>query len=64
MEMPETLKGLFNEKYKVELYTYEKSDSFKPGNLADNIIITPITLVADVIATPVIIFAFWDYIWR
>ncbi|MBI6529589.1 hypothetical protein JEP40_10730 [Proteus vulgaris] len=64
MEMPETLKGKLNENYKVELYTYEKSDSFKPGNLAGNIIITPITLVADVIATPVIIFVFWDYIWR
>lgn len=64
MEIPATLKDKLNENYKVELYTYEKSNSFKPGNLASNIIITPLTLVADVIATPVIMLAFSDYIWR
>ncbi|OAT37967.1 hypothetical protein [Proteus myxofaciens] len=64
MAMPETLKDKLNESYKVELYSYEKNNAFKPGNLASNIIITPITLVADVIATPVIVFVFWDYIWR
>ncbi|QPB79768.1 hypothetical protein EHE21_10405 [Proteus sp. GOKU] len=64
MEMPATLKDKLNENYKVELYTYEKRGSFKPGNLANNIIITPLTLVADVIATPVIMLAFSDYIWR
>lgn len=52
INIPESATGKLNESYTVELYLTEDQKSFKAGNLAAKVIVTPFTVVADVILTP------------
>ncbi|HGN0866897.1 hypothetical protein EC835_101707 [Providencia alcalifaciens] len=62
VELPPTLNGKLNQAYKVELYTTERYESFSAGNLAGNVISTPFTLAADVIATPILLILYAKYV--
>nr|WP_314265019.1 hypothetical protein [uncultured Moellerella sp.] len=62
MTFPAIPKDNLNGSYKVEFYTTENYESFSAGNLAGNILVTPFTLAADIIATPALLILYGSYV--
>ncbi|HHQ2583582.1 TPA: hypothetical protein ACSPKR_000910 [Providencia rettgeri] len=51
-----------NQSYKVEFYTTEEYTSLSAGKLAGNVMITPFTIAADIIATPILLILYANYV--
>ncbi|MCW2254087.1 hypothetical protein M2263_001806 [Providencia alcalifaciens] len=60
--LPSAPNAKLNQPYKVEFYTTEKYESLSAGKLAGNVMITPFTIAADIIATPVLLIMYAKYV--